>query len=258
MKKTISIFVCFLFLYLIYLGVHSFLWYETSDAKATNQRQPIPVLAYHSVSDDVKNGYTISPADFEAEMTYLFEAGYQSLTIDEFESFMRGDLPLAAVRKPVLITFDDGYADNYTNAYPILKKFGFVASVFVITDFIKGGYYLSWDQVRELHEAGWDIGAHTRTHVKLPLYAKKKQLAQINDSMIKIKNEIGEFPISFAYPFGLRSFWSVDALKRSGAQLGFTFDDGLASSDNDPLLVHRLYPDSTQSINEFIHMLGGG
>ena len=106
----------------------------------------VPVLNYHQVEDKDGNPLTLWTDQFEAQMAYLAAEGYTTITIDEMMDAYEHGTPLP--EKPVIITFDDGYADNYENAYPILKKYGFKATIFLIYDFTNTyPNYLTWDQI---------------------------------------------------------------------------------------------------------------
>ncbi|HEY3426639.1 MAG TPA: polysaccharide deacetylase family protein, partial [Negativicutes bacterium] len=96
-----------------------------------HQERNIPVLNYHQVEDNVNNPLTLSNQEFEEQMAYLHRHGYNSITPDQLIMHLRTGAALPD--KPVLITFDDGYRDNYMNAYPIMKKYGFTGTVFLIT-----------------------------------------------------------------------------------------------------------------------------
>ena len=124
------------------------------------------VLNYHMVNT-MFISLAIEPEDFEWQMKYLVDHGYHSITIDELYAFLEGKGTLP--ERPVLITFDDGYVDNYTNAYPILKKYNLKATIFIVTGFVsKRKGYLTWDQLREMERNGITAQSHTVTHAPLP------------------------------------------------------------------------------------------
>ena len=113
----------------------------------------VPVLNYHQVEEKNGNPLTLWPDQFETQMSYLADEGYTTITIDEMMDALENGTPLPD--KPVIITFDDGYADNYEYAYPILKKYGFKATIFLIYDFTNAyPNYLTWDQNNEMKESG--------------------------------------------------------------------------------------------------------
>ncbi|MBQ5821842.1 MAG: polysaccharide deacetylase family protein, partial [Selenomonadaceae bacterium] len=113
----------------------------------------VPVLSYHQVNDEDNNALTVPTAVFEQQMAYLHDNGYHAITPDQLNAYLTEGAPLP--EKPVLITFDDGYRDNYENAFPILQKYGMTATIFLISDFMdRFDKYLTWQQVQEMSEAG--------------------------------------------------------------------------------------------------------
>jgi peptidoglycan/xylan/chitin deacetylase (PgdA/CDA1 family) len=172
----------------------------------------IPILMYHSISEpgaDSRHPYfgtVTSPAVFEQQMRYLHENGFQ--TLSPADVFANGETSIRIVRKPVIITFDDGFRDFYTNAQPILAKFGFTPIVYLPTAYIqkttttfKGLDCLTWNEVRELSRAGVLFGSHTVTHPVLKEVAHDQLDAELCDSKTTIENEIGFAIDSFAYPY---------------------------------------------------------
>ncbi|MBQ3971791.1 MAG: polysaccharide deacetylase family protein, partial [Selenomonadaceae bacterium] len=122
----------------------------------------VMVLNYHKV-DDLDISLSVRPKDFDDQMRYLKENGYHTITPDEFYESLAGNFELP--ENPVLITFDDGYEDNYRNAYPILRKYDFKATIFVISSFLgTKEHYFTWDQAREMAENGISIQSHTVDH----------------------------------------------------------------------------------------------
>ena len=120
------------------------------------------VLNYHKIANEHKS-LSVTLDDFEQHMKWLQEYGFTCITPGQLYDFVANGAELP--EKPVLITFDDGYKDNYTNAFPIMKKYGMKCTIFVVTGFL-GVYdnYLTWDQAKELLDAGFNIESHTYSH----------------------------------------------------------------------------------------------
>ena len=162
-------------------------------AKLTQGRElRIPILMYHSISRDSEDGVhpyyrtCTSPEVFEMHMKLLRDYNYKIISLSDAVNLFNdmAEQPLAQSQtdrvRYVVITFDDGFRDFYTNAFPILEKYGFTATMFLSTGFInngsrfKGGKCLSWDEVRELHNKGIEFGSHTVTHPQLKTLNKKQ------------------------------------------------------------------------------------
>ena len=184
----------------------------------------ILVLNYHQIQNS-PTSLSIPPADFDEQMHYLYSHGYVSITPDELYSGLNGEIELPP--KPVLITFDDGYADNYTNAFPILKYYGMRATIFVIPAFV-GVYsnYLTWDEMREMEDNGITIESHTMHHYKLEELPDDEIRSELLNSKLKIEEELGH-PVEFlAYPTGTYNLHIAGIAKEVGYKGAFTIKYG--------------------------------
>ncbi|QHT59031.1 polysaccharide deacetylase family protein [Paenibacillus lycopersici] len=219
-------------------------------ASAEPSSARIPVLCYHSIADNgAGNDYIVSPEAFREQMAWLHEQGYRSIDMQEFGAILSGEEP--STGREVLITFDDGYRNNYTAALPVLKQYGYRATEFLVTNWVGGDAYLTWDQVKELRAAGWDIMAHTRTHPYLPLHTAKTQRDEIAGSKAAIERKLGTSVTAIAYPYGLRSEETMRIAKQSGYAYAFTFDDGWTTSEQNPYLLKRLFIAGDQTLADF-------
>ncbi|NBD24176.1 polysaccharide deacetylase family protein [Paenibacillus glycinis] len=219
-------------------------------ASADASEARIPVLCYHSIADHGEgNEYVVSPERFREEMRWLHDKGFRSISLQEFGTILSGKEPSDG--KEVLITFDDGYRNNYSAALPVLKEYGFQATEFLVTNWVGGPDYLTWDQIKAMQGAGWDIMAHTRTHPYLPLHPAKAQRDEIAGSKAAIEQNLGTPVTAIAYPYGLRSEETMRLVKQSGYRYAFTFDDGWTSSAQDPYLLKRLFISGDQSLTDF-------
>jgi peptidoglycan/xylan/chitin deacetylase (PgdA/CDA1 family) len=165
-------------------------------------RCTVPVLTYHSIGDD-KGLLSVSAENFERQMRYFKEANYRVITLDELVKGIEsgGRFP----RKTVVITFDDGFKDNFTYAYPVLRRYGFPATVFLVTDWIGADKeYLSWEEVVEMSKNNITFGGHTKSHAYLPAIVNKDILRkEIAGSKKVIEEHTGlSEPVYFCYPRG--------------------------------------------------------
>lgn len=166
-------------------------------------RVSVPVLLYHHVSDIGDTRYSLRVADFRAQMKYLHDNGYQTISITHLAETVRsgGRLP----EKPVVLTFDDGYLDIYENVFPILQEYGFYGVVYIITSTLeeeKSYGYMQAAQLKELLTASWEVGSHSVTHTDL----NKTKLGAGNEmrkSKEILEARLGAPVRSFSYPFGI-------------------------------------------------------
>ena len=190
----------------------------------------VPVLNYHQVEEKNGNPLTLWPDQFEAQMAYLADEGYTTITIDEMMDALENGTPLP--EKPVIITFDDGYADNYEYAYPILKKYGFKATIFLIYDFTNTyPNYLTWEQIDEMKDSGLiHFESHTMTHANLSELTSRDELRhEIADSRVALSEKLGREISYIAYPGG-RVTDAVEEITRDAGYRGaFTVHYGLST-----------------------------
>jgi len=168
----------------------------------------IPILAYHKIDTQFEWGInTVSPRLFERQIRFLAENGYQTISLEDYLFNQK------KVARPIVITFDDAYQSVYRFGYPILKKYGFTATIFVIADYIgkENGWdvqlngtidkHLSWDEIRFLIDAGWEIGSHSSTHPDLTRLAHADLWYELAASRQQLEQNL-HLAIKFiSYPF---------------------------------------------------------
>lgn len=208
----------------------------------------IPIVYYHSVKTVPKNQLCMPPEQLEEQMKYLYDHHFESISLRELYDFLyeNGTLP----PKPIVITFDDGYKDNYTNALPILRKYGFTAAVFV-TAGQNGPDFLTRDEMRELLEAGWEIESHTMTHPDLSKLNPSKLQWELQHSKKLLEQDLGREVKFLAYPYGKFNEAVVKEVKEAGYLMAFTTKAGWATKKHNPWLVNRVYLYANMGIEEF-------
>lgn len=176
----------------------------------------IPILMYHKIGEPPEDSKIpklwVSKEMFRKQMAYLSDEGYHPVTFQEIYDHWDGVRNLPS--KPVLITFDDGYANNYTEGFAVLRDFGFRAVIFVAVQTVGWDNrwhnpatesripMISWAQLKELQRAGWEIGSHTMNHVDLTRVGLEEARVEIEKSRRIIGDFLDEIPPTFAYPYG--------------------------------------------------------
>jgi len=207
----------------------------------------IPIIMYHSIVNSTAkvNSYIITPAILEADLKYLSENGYTTILAEDLISFVNGqkDLP----EKPVMLTFDDGFYNNYSYALPLLEKYDMKATVSIlgiytdkfsaINEAYNNNYtYLSWKQIKEMLATGRiDIGNHTyNMHgegarmgiVQLPGESQTRFISAITEDILRLQDEMSEYlnyrAIVMTYPFGFFSSTVENTVKQLGFMVSFT------------------------------------
>jgi len=185
----------------------------------------LPVLMYHYVQDiktaqkNAQTGQTVQTKNFREQLEYLKNKGYNSLQFSDLISFFENGTTLPS--KSFLLTFDDGYEDFYINALPILKEFGYKASVFLSTGLVNNPGYLSWQQISDSQGSGIYYANHTWSHknvlAKPDLVEKEITLA---DAQLT-EHGLNQSKV-FAYPYGSSNNFSEELLMKIGYHLAFT------------------------------------
>jgi len=186
----------------------------------------IPILMYHHIGDK-KNWLYVRPEIFRQQMDYLLEKGYTTVTLGEVVAALNSGTSLPA--KPIVLTFDDGYRDFFTNAFPILRERNLKATVFVITQLVDGEDYLTWEQLREMKRSGLiTIGDHTLSHKDLAALPEEEIRSQILDAKNILENNLGGKTEVFAYPYGDSSSKVTKVLQEGGFLAAVRVSRGLA------------------------------
>ncbi len=212
----------------------------------------VPVLMYHAVSDNIWGipELFVSPANMEAQLKALVQNGYTAITFEDLDH-------ISSISKPVMLTFDDGYLDNYTELYPLLKKYNVKATFFVIVDAIGNSRSMTKAQLKELSDSGLvSIQSHTMTHGYLDQMNASQLEHETYDSMLAIARITGKQPFVLCYPSGRNS-----ALARSYTakyyQYGLCMGGTCYRTGAAPYLIYRYYISRTTSTATFLAYLHG-
>lgn len=198
------------------------------------------VLNYHKI-DNMHISLSVKPEDFERQMKYLAEHNFHSITPQELYAALVGGAELP--ENPVLITFDDGYMDNYTNAYPILKKYGLKATIFVITGFLDRAQpgYFTWGQAAEMEASGLiNIESHTVTHTSLTDLTEEQVKMELERSKNDIERRLGKQVDFLAYPTGTYNLHIAALVKEAGYKGAFTVKYGNVDRASNVFAIERV------------------
>jgi peptidoglycan/xylan/chitin deacetylase (PgdA/CDA1 family) len=202
----------------------------TPDGAARSLR--LPILMYHYVSrpptdaDAYRRDLSVSPEQFREHLAYLKDAGYSAVTLDDLLYALAQGRALPP--KPVVLTFDDGYRDNYENAFPALREAGFTATFFIITDFVteQRPEYMNWGQIEAMAAAGQQFGSHSRNHPNLAGQSIDYLVWQALGSKEAIEARLGQTPRWVAYPSGKYDPETIAVFRSAGFWGGVTIQQG--------------------------------
>jgi peptidoglycan/xylan/chitin deacetylase (PgdA/CDA1 family) len=192
-------------------------------------KKQIPILCYHQIRDwkptdsKVSRDYIVPPAAFAAQMRMLADSGYHTISPDQLYAYLISGARLPS--KPVLLSFDDTDLDQYTVAYPEMKKYGFKGMFFIMTVSLGKAHYMSREQVHNLSEEGNTIGSHTWDHHNVKKYEGNDWIMQLDKPTKQLEQITGKSIRYFAYPFGLWNTAAIPELKKRGFVAAFQLNE---------------------------------
>lgn len=196
----------------------------------------VPVLMYHAVSDDLWGYWDlfVSPQTIEEELLYLQENGFETIWFEDLSH-------IEDYEKPVILTFDDGYDDNYTELFPLLQKYNAKATIFVIPKAIGTPHKMTAEQIYELSQSGLvSIQSHTYSHGNLSTMDEETLVFEMEESQKYLAALTGQVPYAVCYPEGTRSELSIEVAGRY-YDYGLLMNGQLYNTSDDPLRVKRFY-----------------
>lgn len=214
----------------------------------------IPVLMYHSIEYEKGNTARLPKEKFKEQMKYLKENNYTTLSLEEAYDFFMSNKPVP--EKAVVLTFDDGYVDNYVEAFPILKELEFKATFFVITDLVdKIPSYMNLDQLKELQASGMYIESHTVNHEHLNQLSYEKQVKTLKESKEFLEKSLNKKIQYFAYPYGEFTEETLTAVKETGYKMAFTTAGRWSDKTDGILTLDRVFISGAANLDVFIERI---
>lgn len=247
---------------------------------AVNQNASVMVLCYHNIDEHGSKAMTIPVSEFEKEMQQLKDSGFSVIGMQDFLAWRRGEKSIPS--KSCVITLDDGWISGYTNAWPILKKYGYPFTMFIYINYVgTGGKSVSWEQLEEMRDAGVDIQSHTYSHANLrapttgvdkhTLGLIQKDIAtlgqdgwmrkEIIESKKVLEQRLGIKVNALAYPFGNYNPKARALVKEAGYEAAFTVYGqrlSMHSPDFDILGRYAVEVGKPKIFEDALAMIGGG
>lgn len=222
----------------------------------------VPVLMYHEIADVTASpsGLAVAPKAFADQLAYLRDAGFTAVTAGALAKTL-ADGAGALPERPVVITFDDGYGDFYTDALPVLQRHGFTGTLFQTTGWVgeedEAKRMLNWRELAELNEAGIEIGAHTVRHPQLDLLAEDVLREELGDSKKALEDNLGFEVPGLAYPFGYSSEKVREVAREFGYTYAYAVGNDFTRSGDGKFTLPRLTVRRVTTMDEFRRMVGG-
>ncbi|MGP4003765.1 polysaccharide deacetylase family protein [Streptomyces sp. 8N706] len=229
---------------------------------------PVPILMYHAVARAPARavyGLSVAPDAFGEQLELLADRGFTPVTTRQLAEAWRSRGAVPLPRRPVLITFDDGYEGVHRHALPALEKHGFTATLFASTGWLRGPYetpgalgtMLDWDQVRELTAAGLEIGGHSHTHPQLDQLPVERLRYEVRRCREILADELGRAPVSFAYPYGYSTRRVRQEVREAGFGQSLAVGNALADRGQGPYALRRVTVRRRTGIEEFARLVEG-
>ena len=200
-----------------------------------------PILEYHMVKEDAPpkaKPYVVPPEDFAAQLDYLLAEGYTTITPQDYARARKGKQELP--EKPIILSFDDGYEDNYRVILPMLEERGMKAVFYVVTNDIGLPGYMTWDNLFDMERRGMEIGSHTANHIPLTTLPPEKQREELHLSKLMLEWKGMKTIYSFSYPNGAYDAGIVAMLQEEEYLTAVTGDAGLNDRATNPYLLRRV------------------
>lgn len=233
---------------------------EIQQEKIVGRSLTVPVLMYHyirvnpSPSDIVGYNLSVTPENFGLQMEYLSTHNYHVITPDDLVPALLQNAPLP--EKPIIITFDDGYADSHDNALPILQKFGFKGIEFIATGLVGAPNYLTWDKIMEMKNRGvFVFGAHSVHHFALTYLSPDAVGYELRTSKKELEERLGYNINSFAYPYGNTNTAIEQSARNAGFLIAFGTRLGYQQSAGQIYDLPRIRIGGTDTISSFADKL---
>ena len=238
---------------------------ETQVSTAKPITADVPILMYHYISDPppgsdrLRFSLSVTPANFDAQMSYLQQAGFHAITLEDLYNYLMQGTPLPD--QPIILTFDDGYEDAFTFAMPILQKHGFLGTFFVLTGPAdrdgEEGRYLTWKQIAAMSAAGMDMELHGREHADLRNRPNDFLVHQIAGGRDSLEAHTGRPVRWFAYPSGRYDDAVVRVLKSAGFAGSTTTAYGRKHTASGLFDLQRVRISSSDTLEIFKKALAG-
>jgi peptidoglycan/xylan/chitin deacetylase (PgdA/CDA1 family) len=238
------------------------------------KKHKLAILMYHSISDHATpkfKQFTVSPALFADHMAYLYQHAYTPITVTQYVHALSqgGDASSALPERPVILTFDDGFADFFTDALPVLKQFNFTATLYIATAFVNSTsrwlqredemtrQMVTWEQLTEISAQGIECGSHGHRHLQLDTLSSSVVQKEIIHSKLLLEQHLGGNISSFAYPFGYYTTGARQQVQEAGYTSACAVKHAMSSAKTDPFALARLMVKADTGINALAALLNG-
>ena len=224
------------------------------EGMALSVPEGISVLMYHMIGDEPDNGAILTEANFRRQLELIRAQGFHPISMTELYAYVTEGAPLP--EKPVCITFDDGYKDNYTIVYPLMKEYGYPWTVFVITGDVGKPNRMTWEDLSDMAKSGAvTIASHTATHPKLSEISREAARSDLETAQKALKDHLGIENHWLAYPYGSYDDEVAKIAKDIGIRMVVTSDGGRVHKGDSPYRLRRAWIGNEVSDDNYLERL---
>lgn len=214
---------------------------------------PPPILMYHRIQpgrvpDRLGRELTISPEQFAAQLAYLRSRGLDGISMQQLRERLESGEPLAST---VVLTFDDGYADQYDYALPLLHRYKDAATFYIVTENVDTPRHLTWDELGVMQAMGQDIAAHGLQHSDLSIMSPLDQARQIENSVQVLRTRLHAPVDSYGYPSGRFNRTTLQLVRRAGLEFAVTTDPAYVIAPKDRFELPRIRVRGEWNVRDF-------
>lgn len=233
---------------------------EINPQTGMNFSVKVPVLMYHYVRRGInpkdKEAYflSVTPENLDSQFAFLTQNNFQTISLNDLYDSLTNRVPLPP--KSVVITFDDGYRDFYTDAFPIIKKYNLRVVSFYVADYVTYPGYMNWDMLREINNSGLvDIESHTLHHPNLTKISLVDARREIFDSKKVLEQGLGKKVNYFNYPYGAFNPLIVNLVQQAGYKMAFSTLVGNKMNSSEMFFLRRISVTGSDTIQTFSNKL---
>lgn len=221
--------------------------------------ESVPILMYHYIrvvtdtNDTLGANLSVSPNIFSRQLDYLVANNYQTITLTQLRDGFAGSYKIDKTKKPIVITFDDGYDDAYTQAYPILKSHNMIGIFYIISGQIGQSERMTSQQIIDLDKNGMIIGSHTESHLDLTSVTSAELNNQLSDSKKTLEQLLKHQVSDFCYPAGKYNDGVALKVDDSGYSTAVTTKNGVANNDSDLFELPRIRMQNSTDLSKVLN-----
>ena len=220
----------------------------------------IPILMYHEIAEQSQlkkvrrrthYKYIVTLRRFKEQILWLKETGFTTISLSDVIHYIKGEQLDKIPKRPIVITFDDGYQGNHEYALPVLREFGLTATFFIIVNRVGSPFMMDWSKIKELNENNMSVQSHTMNHTLLGQLQKSEILVELNESKQTLQDKLGSIVDFFSLPHGSFNRFIKSSAIDAGYLGGCTSEPGYITQSSDIFYMNRIVINGQYDLHDF-------